>query len=274
MANTQDLLNMLQALTQQVTNLTAQVAQQVANPPQAVVNMPAPAPVVRMPTIAAPPIFKGEMGETEVFLRAIQIYMATHAAEFSSAETRVMFALSYIQGGIAQPWKEQILERYVARETAVMVALQNQDPLPADVFASWDDFKAEFNRRFADPNPMATAIAQLETLRQGNSTCDEFTVKFQNIASRTGYNDAALIELYKKRLNNKLLEKLYTLPIMPTTLQRFQNNDGWYDWAQRLDRQWREAESYRRIPGLGHAGATQAMPQTAQMTRNAGYPNN
>ncbi|THG92756.1 hypothetical protein EW145_g8600 [Phellinidium pouzarii] len=91
----------------------------------------------------------------------------------------------------------------------------------------------------------------MEALQQGTDTCDEFTVKFQALAPWTHYNDAALIELYKKKLNRRLLEKLYSLPNMPDTLQRNQTtgDKGWYQWAMQLDRQWREFGAQKRVDG-------------------------
>ncbi|THG93579.1 hypothetical protein EW145_g8341, partial [Phellinidium pouzarii] len=131
------------------------------------------------------------------------------------------------------------------------VRLQQGRLPPTFPYASWEAFKNEFQEQFGDPNPVATAIAKMEALQQGTDTCDEFTVKFQALAPRTHYNDAALIELYKKKLNRRLLEKLYSLPNMPNMLQRNQTtgDKGWYQWAMQLDRQWREFGAQKRVDG-------------------------
>ncbi|THG93136.1 hypothetical protein EW145_g8457, partial [Phellinidium pouzarii] len=220
-------------MTTQLQTLT-QVVQQ--GPAQA------PARPARAPKVAVPNVYDGAMDKAEDFIREVQLYVNTHAAEFPSHEEVIYFTLSYMGGGTVQNWKNNVLE-------ACSVAA-GQTP-PTFPYASWEAFKNEFQEQFGDPNPVATAIAKMEALQQGTDTCDEFTIKFQALAPRTHYNDAALIELYKKKLNRRLLEKLYSLPNMPDTLQRNQatGDKGWYQWAMQLDRQWREFGAQKRVDG-------------------------
>ncbi|THH01727.1 hypothetical protein EW145_g6864 [Phellinidium pouzarii] len=202
----------------------------------------APARPAWAPKVAVPNVYDGAMDKAEDFIQEVQLYVNTHVAEFPSHEEVVYFTLSYMGGGTVQNWKNNMLE-------ACSIAA-GQTP-PTFPYASWEAFKNKFQEQFGDPNPVVTAIAKMEALQQGTDTCDEFTVKFQALALQTHYNDAALIELYKKKLNCRLLEKLYSLLNMPDTLQWNQvtGDKGWYQWAMQLDRQWREFGVQKRVDG-------------------------
>ncbi|THH03180.1 hypothetical protein EW145_g6463, partial [Phellinidium pouzarii] len=212
------------ALLQLVANMTTQLQTLT----QVVQQGPAQAPArpARAPKVAVPNVYDGAMDKAEDFIREVQLYVNTHAAEFPSHEEVVYFTLSYMGGGTVQNWKNNVLE-------ACSVAAGQTPP------------------NFSLCVMGTTAIAKMEALQQGTDTCDEFTVKFQALAPRTHYNDAALIELYKKKLNRRLLEKLYSLPNMPNTLQWNQTtgDKGWYQWAMQLDRQWREFGAQKRVDG-------------------------
>ena len=83
------------------------------------------------------------------------------------------------------------------------------------------------------------AQMKLSVLVQGNKTADEYSLEFQGLAYKTGYNETALIEKFEHGMNAALRQKIYSLPHMPETIQH------WYDWACKLDRQWRQFEKGR-----------------------------
>jgi len=60
-----------------------------------------------------------------------------------------MFALSYIQVGKAQYWKNE----------AINLIAAGQEP-----FKDFKDFIAQMEAQFSDPSPKATAIGKLKTL--------------------------------------------------------------------------------------------------------------
>ena len=66
-----------------------------------------------------------------------------------SNELKIMFVLSYIQGGKAQYWKDEAINLISAR----------QEP-----FKDFEDFIAQMEAQFSDPSPKATAIRKLKTL--------------------------------------------------------------------------------------------------------------
>ncbi|KAF7761841.1 hypothetical protein Agabi119p4_9833 [Agaricus bisporus var. burnettii] len=117
MATGQQILDQLNA--QQ--NLIAQLQQQLATlqnnqaqgppGPQGPTRAPAPQPVVNVSHIdvAKPKIFSGEGRELNVFITACKIYLELKMAD-REPEDKITWILSYVQGGAAESWKENIME--------------------------------------------------------------------------------------------------------------------------------------------------------------------
>jgi len=76
-----------------------------------------------------------------------------------------MFALSYMQGGNAQYWKNEAINLIAAR----------QEP-----FKDFKGFIVQMEAQFGDLSPKATAIGKLKTLWQGSSSVDEYIFAIQS----------------------------------------------------------------------------------------------
>ncbi|KAF8235234.1 hypothetical protein L208DRAFT_1125188, partial [Tricholoma matsutake] len=59
-------------------------------------------------------IFDGTMENTKSFISSIVLYIHGRKPEFHTAESRIMFALSYIQGGKAQFWRNEAINQIAA----------------------------------------------------------------------------------------------------------------------------------------------------------------
>jgi len=183
-----------------------------------------PAPKGPSLKVAAPSDFDGTMSKTDDFLSQLQLFI--HGKRIQDAQDRIVLALSYMKGGVAGPWAKSKVK-----------SLDNTQQ-------TWEDFVAEVRKTFGDPDPASTARHKLSTLKQGTHTADEYVASFREFQEMTGYNDAALVEQFKKGLKVDLFDQIFKLPQMPTDLK------GWMDWAVKLDRQWRKAEQERRLLGL------------------------
>ncbi len=96
-----------------------------------------------------------------------------------------------------------------------------------------DEFKAEVDLVFVDPNQEATAQQKLSTLRQGANSVDKLIQQFKvhGLTSRLG--DVGLVHHFEQALNSCLRESIYQLRLMPRT---------WAEWKHKasiLDNQWR-----------------------------------
>jgi hypothetical protein len=90
---------------------------------------------------------------------------------------------------------------------------------------------------FGDSDPGAMARHKIRSVKQAGHTADIYIMNFEEYKFETGYDDTALIEIFKDGMNVPLLEKIYALPTIPTNLKE------WKQWACKLDRQRREVQS-------------------------------
>lgn len=114
---------------------------------------------------------------------------------------------------------------------------------------------------FGDPNPRDTAVTALNHLHQGSDTAEDYVMKFNAHKDDTGYNDVALVELFKRGLNARLLTRIYGRRPLPTDCE------GWQDEAIALDRQWREAQAYAKSAPAKPAARTTTTTATQNQWR-------
>ena len=86
-----------------------------------------------------------------------------------------------------------------------------------------------------------TAAGKLKTICKGSLSADEFILQFKAEASQADLGDAALIEYLKAGLNLSLFKSIYSLLVMPTTLEQ------WYEWAFKLDWQYHQEQAESKL---------------------------
>jgi hypothetical protein len=204
-------------LQQFVTHLQTQLQTQLQNHTQSKKGL----------KVAVPDVFDGTLSKSETFLSQLSLYFHAKRLEFQEDQDKITFALSYLRGGTAGPWADQIIR-------------QQEGQTGTGVFPDWNAFREEFEKTFGDPNPAGTARYKMDQLRQGTHTADEYVASFRELVPKTGFNDEAHVEKFQKGLNPTLVDRIYALPEMPQTLK------GWMDWATKLDRQWRQREANKR----------------------------
>lgn len=143
----------------------------------------------------APPLpFDGTMKDTKSFISSIRLYIKGREPEFHTMESKIMFTLSYMQGGKAQFWRNKAI---------------NQIAMGYELFKSFKEFLEKLESQFGDLNPKMTAIGKLKTMRQGSLSADEFILQFKAKALQMDLGDAALIEYLKAGLNTSLFCSIY-----------------------------------------------------------------
>lgn len=214
--------------TPTIEDLQAQIAslqQAIASLQQPATQAPTPQPTtptqIKSLKEAAPDVFDGTLSKTETFLSQLALFFHGKGNEIQNDGDKIILALSYMKGGTAGPWAKEKVKQYFKGE----------------VTQTWEEFCKEFEEVFNDPDPKATARHKIKKLKQGSQTADEYICSFRELKDATGYNDAALVEKFEEGLNSALVDKIYNLPQMPTNLQE------WFQWAAKLDRQWRQREA-------------------------------
>ena len=68
--------------------------------------------------VARPQVFSGRMKDVSAFINAAHIYIRMKMME-EAATTQVAWVLSYVQGGVAEAWKDNLMDELVKGELEV-----------------------------------------------------------------------------------------------------------------------------------------------------------
>jgi len=142
--------------------------------------------------VAKPQTFNGRMEEVSAFVNAARLYIRMKIAE-EAAATQVAWVLLYVQGGIAEAWKDNLLDELAKGESEVELAEQ--------LFAKIRD-------DFGETSEEKRKIEQLRTIEQGERTCNEYVQEFKKVTRRSGYKRRPLIKEFKRGLNRAIRRKL------------------------------------------------------------------
>ena len=144
------------------------------------------------------------------------------------AATQVAWVLLYIQGGIAEVWKDNLLDKLAKGESEVELAEQ--------LFTKIRD---DFGKTLEEERK----IEQLRTIEQGGRTCDKYVQEFKKVARGSSYEGRPLIEEFKQGLNGAIRRKLAEAEELPTTIGE------WQERVVRLDRNQRQSRAEERVLG-------------------------
>jgi len=115
----------------------------------------------------------------------------------------VAWVLSYVQGGIAEAWKDNLLDELAKRESEVKLAEQ---------------LFTKIKNNFGETSEEERKIEQLRTIKQGGRTCNEYVQEFKKVARGSSYEGRPLIEEFKRELNGSIRRKLAEAEEPPTTI--------------------------------------------------------
>ena len=169
--------------------------------------------------IAKPAIFNREAARVGGFIIAYRLFLRTKLRG-ATVEEQVQWVLSYVQGGSADIWKENVMEELEAGEVE---------------FESIEEFFTGLKKEFGGGEEEAVKAAELRKLEQGGRTMEEFVQEFKRTARGSGYEGRPLMEEFKRGINGGIRRKLMEAENPPTSIEQ------WYRRATALDRNWRES---------------------------------
>jgi len=167
--------------------------------------------------VARSQVFSGKMKEVSAFVNAAHLYIRIKITE-EVAVTQVAWVLSYVQGGIAEVWKDNLLDKLAKGESEV---------------ESVEQLFTKIRNDFGETLEEKRKIEQLRTIEQGGRTCNEYVQEFKKVARESGYERRPLIEEFKQGLNGAIRRKLAEAEELPTTIGE------WQERVVRLDRNQR-----------------------------------
>ena len=97
-------------------------------------------------------------------------------------EEQIQWVLSYVQGGAANVWKENMLEELEVGELE---------------FETVGEFLAEI-KEFGEGEEESVKAAELKKLEQEGRTMEEFVQEFKRAARGSGYKGRPLVEEFKR----------------------------------------------------------------------------
>jgi len=135
-------------------------------------------------------------------------------------EEQILWVLSYVQGGSADVWKENVIEELKVGEVE---------------YESVEEFLTSLKKEFSGGEEEATKAAELRRIEQEGKTMEEYVQEFKRIVRDSGYEGRLLVEEFKREMNGGIRRKLMEAENLPTLIEQ------WYRRATALDRNWRES---------------------------------
>ena len=187
-------------------------------------------PKVEVATLA---IFNGEAAKVGGFITACRLFVRMKLRG-ATVEEQVQWVLSYVQGGSADVWKENVMKELALGEGE---------------YESVEEFLTILRKEFGGGEEELVKVAKLRKLEQGGKMMEEFVQEFKRAARGSGYEGRPLIEEFKRGMNGGIWRKLMEAESPPASIEQ------WYRRATALDRNWRESrreeERLRKKEGGG-----------------------
>jgi len=153
--------------------------------------------------VAKPAIFSGEAGKVGGFIMACRLYLRMKMRE-AIVEEQVQWVLSYVQGGSADVWKENVMEELEAGEIEHEMV---------------EEFLISLRKEFRGGEEELVKAVELRKMEQGGRTMEEYVQEFKRAARGSGYEGRPLIEESKRGMNSGIRRKLMEVENPPTSIE-------------------------------------------------------
>ena len=113
-----------------------------------------------------------------------------------------------MQGGLADIWKENILENL------------EEELLEYETVG---EFLTDIKKEFREGDKKLVKVAELKKLEQERKTIEEFVQEFRRVARESEYEGRPLIEEFKRRINGMIRRKLMEVEHQPSLIEQWYN---------------------------------------------------
>ena len=189
-------------------------------------------------------MFDGEREKVVGFINACHLYISMKM-KGTGEEEKISWVLTYVQRGVAEVWKENVLEERRQRVSAVETV---------------EELFTKMREEFGEFDEESRKVDELRLLEQGGRTCNEYVQIFKKTSRGSGYEGRPLIKEFKRGLNGNIRRRLAEAESPSVTIEE------WWERSVRLDRNLRQSRAEEKV--LGSKGAVQvARPPEAQPSR-------
>lgn len=154
------------------------------------------------PKVPFPDKFDGNIARFKDFVVSVENVFALQPSRYPNDETKTRF-IGTLLSKDALAWFREILKH------------EQQKLL------NYAEFMTEFADLFDDPHSQKHAQASLKRLRQGRFSVLAYSARFRRLAKETGFNDEALIDIYRTGLNDDVKDVLATSLVEPEKLEDY-----------------------------------------------------
>jgi len=175
--------------------------------------------------VAKPPIFEGEREKVVGFINACRLYAGMKLGGWIEGE-KISWMLLYVQEGMAEVWKENILEEIMQGMSVVITV---------------EELFTKMRSEFGEFDKQSRKVDELRMLEQESRTCNEYVQLFKKTARESGYEERSLVEEFKRGLNGNIRRRLAEVESLPSTITE------WQERAVKLDRNIRQSRAEKRV---------------------------
>jgi len=155
--------------------------------------------------VAKPPIYGGKMEEVSAFINVACLYLSMKMTGETEA-TKMAWVLSYVQGEVAEVWKDNLLDELSKGELEVEIV---------------EELFKKMRNEFRETGEEEKKVEQLRTIEQGGRTYNKYVQEFKKIARGSGYEGWPLIEEFKRGLNGEIRKKLAEVESPPSSIEEW-----------------------------------------------------
>jgi Ty3 transposon capsid-like protein len=152
------------------------------------------------PKLPLPERFNGNRKLYRTFSQQVKTILVLNASRFPTDESKILFIGSLLTGDAAH-WFEATTRH--------------------DSQITFQTFNDLFSQLFSDPHTVTTARREIRSLAQGTMSASVFCTKFLALSADTGFNEPALIDLFRSNLSPAIKDVLATSADCPSTINEF-----------------------------------------------------
>ena len=169
--------------------------------------------------VAKPQTFDGIPSKISGFVAVCKLYIRIRLRK-SLVEEQIQWILPYVQGGLADIWKENVIEKLETGEIE---------------FELVEEFLTEIRKEFGGGDEESVKVVELKKIKQGRRTMEEFVQDFKRTTRGSGYKECSLIEEFKWSMNGSIRRKLMEAENQPDSIKQC------FRRAITLDHNWRKS---------------------------------